>query len=88
MFATSSAPARDPRAEPPRRAAAGLAEARGGDHGHRDRRRALERDGGRGEAAIAAVMAEMHRIDRTMSPHKDDSELTRINRGAGAGRCA
>jgi thiamine biosynthesis lipoprotein len=38
-----------------------------------------------GEAAIDAVMAEMHRIDRTMSPHKEDSELTRINRGAGAG---
>jgi len=37
-----------------------------------------------GEAAIDAVMAEMHRIDRTMSPHKDDSELTRINRGAAA----
>ena len=35
-----------------------------------------------GTAAIDAVMAEMHRIDRTMSPHKDDSELTRINRGA------
>jgi len=34
------------------------------------------------EAAIAAVMAEMHRIDATMSPHKADSELTRINRGA------
>ena len=41
-------------------------------------------DGGAGEAAIDAVMAEMHRIDRTMSPHKDDSELSRINRDAGA----
>ena len=30
-------------------------------------------------------MDEMHRIDRTMSPHKADSELSRINRGAGAG---
>ena len=38
-----------------------------------------------GEAAITAVMDEMHRIDRTMSPHKADSELSRINRGAGAG---
>ena len=38
-----------------------------------------------GEAAITAVMDEMHRIDRTMSPHKEDSELSRINRGAGAG---
>ena len=37
-----------------------------------------------GEAAIDAVMAEMHRIDRTMSPHKEDSELTQINRGAGS----
>jgi thiamine biosynthesis lipoprotein len=32
-----------------------------------------------GETAIDAVMAEMHRIDRTMSPHKPDSELSRIN---------
>ena len=38
-----------------------------------------------GEAAITAVMDEMHRIDRTMSPHKEDSELSRINRDAGAG---
>ena len=37
---------------------------------------------GSGEAAITAVMDEMHRIDRTMSPHKDDSELSRINREA------
>jgi len=29
------------------------------------------------------VMGEMHRIDRTMSPHKADSELSRINREAG-----
>jgi len=33
-------------------------------------------------AAIDAVMAEMHRIDRAMSPHKADSELTRINERA------
>jgi len=39
-------------------------------------------DRAQGEAAIAAVMAEMHRIDRTMSPHKADSELSRINRDA------
>jgi len=37
------------------------------------------------EAAIADVMAEMHRIDRTYSPHKADSELSRINREAAAG---
>jgi FAD:protein FMN transferase len=36
-----------------------------------------------GEAAAAAVMAEMHRIDRLMSPHKPASELSRINRDAG-----
>ncbi|MGZ8259076.1 MAG: FAD:protein FMN transferase [Caldimonas sp.] len=35
-----------------------------------------------GEAAITAVMDEMRRIDRTMSPHKEDSELSRINREA------
>jgi FAD:protein FMN transferase len=36
-----------------------------------------------GTAAAAAVMGEMHRIDRRMSPHKPDSELSRINQGAG-----
>jgi len=36
-----------------------------------------------GEAAITAVMDEMRRIDRTMSPHKEDSELSIINRDAG-----
>lgn len=36
-----------------------------------------------GEAAAEAVMAEMHRIDRSMSPHRPDSELSRINREAG-----
>ena len=35
-----------------------------------------------GEAAIAAVMAEMHRIDAAMSPHKPESELSCINRDA------
>jgi len=39
-----------------------------------------ERDAG--EAAIDAVMAEMHRIDRAMSPFKPESELSRINRDA------
>ena len=37
------------------------------------------------ETAIAAVMAEMHRIDATMSPHKADSELSLVNTGAAAG---
>src|SRR5664279_1826423 len=32
-----------------------------------------------GEAAIGAVMDEMHRVDRAMSPHRPDSELSRIN---------
>ncbi len=35
-----------------------------------------------GAAAAAAVIAEMHRIDRLMSPHKPDSALSRINRDA------
>jgi FAD:protein FMN transferase len=35
-----------------------------------------------GEAALDAVMAEMHRIDRAMSPFKPESELSRINREA------
>ena len=35
-----------------------------------------------GESAIAAVMDEMHRIDRLMSPYKPESELSRINRDA------
>ena len=38
-----------------------------------------------GSAAIDAVMDEMHRIDRAMSPHKPDSELSIINRDAFAG---
>jgi FAD:protein FMN transferase len=36
-----------------------------------------------GEAAAAAVIDEMHRIDRLYSPHKPASELSRINREAG-----
>jgi thiamine biosynthesis lipoprotein len=37
----------------------------------------------RAEAGLQAVVDEMHRIDRAMSPHKPDSELSRINRDAG-----
>ncbi len=37
------------------------------------------------EAAIAAVMSEMHRIDATMSPHKATSELSIINAHAADG---
>ena len=36
-----------------------------------------------GAAALDAVMAEMHRIDHCMSPHRPESELSRINREAG-----
>ena len=36
------------------------------------------------DSAVAAVMDEMHRIDRTMSPHKPESELSCINRDAAA----
>jgi thiamine biosynthesis lipoprotein len=32
-----------------------------------------------GRAAIAAVMDDMHRIDRAMSVYKEDSEISRIN---------
>ena len=35
-----------------------------------------------GEAAIRAVMAEMHRIDQSMSPFRPESDLSRINREA------
>lgn len=35
-----------------------------------------------GDAAIEAVMQEMHRIDRLMSPYKADSELSAVNRDA------
>jgi thiamine biosynthesis lipoprotein len=39
-------------------------------------------DAAAAEAAMAAVMEQMHHVDRTMSPHKPDSELSRINRDA------
>lgn len=39
---------------------------------------------GDGEIAVEAVLAEMHRIDRTYSPHKPESELSRLNRAAAA----
>jgi thiamine biosynthesis lipoprotein len=39
-------------------------------------------DRARAEGAIDAVMAEMHRIDALMSPYKESSELSRINREA------
>lgn len=37
-----------------------------------------------GESAIAAVMEQMHGVDRMMSPFKPESELSRINRDAAA----
>lgn len=36
----------------------------------------------RGDAAADAVIAEMHRIDRLMSPYRPDSELSLVNREA------
>ena len=39
----------------------------------------LARDRAEAEVAIGAVMAEMHRIDATMSPHKVTSELSILN---------
>ncbi len=39
-------------------------------------------DAGRAEAAIDAVIAEMHRIDELMSHYKPESQLSRINRDA------
>jgi len=45
-------------------------------------------DAGVAAAAMNDVMDEMHRIDRAMSPHKPDSELSRINREAAAGPVA
>lgn len=35
------------------------------------------------EAAIAAVMQEMRRVDQTLSPYIESSELARVNRDAG-----
>ena len=37
-----------------------------------------------GEAAMQAVIDEMHHIDRAMSPFRPDSALSRINREAAA----
>ncbi len=38
--------------------------------------------------AVAAVIAEMHRIDALLSPYRETSELSAVNRGAGAGPVA
>ena len=37
----------------------------------------------KGEAAIASVFDDMHRIDRLMSTWKEDTEISRVNRDAG-----
>lgn len=42
-------------------------------------------DDGRAAELLAAAMAEMHRIDRAFSSYRQDSELSRLNREAGAG---
>ena len=39
----------------------------------------------RGEAGLAAVIEEMHRIDRLMSTYKPESEISRVNREAAGG---
>lgn len=39
-------------------------------------------DAARAESALDAVMQEMHRIDASMSPYKETSELSRVNRDA------
>ena len=39
-------------------------------------------DPGKADAGIAAVMREMHRIDELMSPFRQDSELSLVNREA------
>jgi len=39
-------------------------------------------DADRAQTGIAAVMQEMHRIDELMSPYKEDSELSLVNREA------
>ena len=39
-------------------------------------------DAARAESALDAVIQEMHRIDASMSPYKQDSELSRVNRDA------
>lgn len=39
----------------------------------------------RADEIIAEVIEEMHRVDRTFSPYKEESELSRVNREAGAG---
>jgi len=42
-------------------------------------------DGAAAEAAIDAVIAEMHRVDALMSTYKPESQLSRVNREAAAG---
>jgi thiamine biosynthesis lipoprotein len=38
-----------------------------------------------GREAVAAAMAEMHRVDAAFSPYRDNSELSALNREAGSG---
>ena len=42
-------------------------------------------DAGRAEAAMAAVIAEMHRVDALMSHYKPESELSQVNARAAEG---
>jgi thiamine biosynthesis lipoprotein len=43
----------------------------------------VARDDREAQTAIEAGMAEVRRLDRMMSLYKDDSEITKVNRGAG-----
>ena len=43
---------------------------------------AWHEDNDKGEAAVAAVIAEMHRINELMSTYREDSEISLINRQA------
>ena len=50
--------------------------------GTRVRAEIWHEDADAGKAAVAAVMAEMRRINQMMSPYIESSELSRLNRGA------
>lgn len=45
----------------------------------------IEAEGAGAPAAVEAAFQEVHRLDRLLSTYKADSELSRVNRGAGKG---
>ena len=72
MFAATSAPVRVPRAEPaPAGTTMGWLKREQAIMGTAIVCRLWSDEMAAGEAAIDAVMAEMHRIDRTMSPREE-----------------